>query len=68
MAAPIKLSRTPASLKQNKIRLDQALETGLEDTFPASDPVSVTEPAATRPDDKNDESSSEPVLPHEQGG
>jgi hypothetical protein len=48
--------------------LDQALETGLEDTFPASDPVSVTEPAATRPDDENDESSLEPVLPDEQGG
>jgi hypothetical protein len=68
MAAPIKLSRTPASLKQNKIRLDQALETGLEGTFPASDPVSVTEPAATRPDDENDESSPGPVLPDEQGG
>jgi hypothetical protein len=68
MAAPIKRSRTPASLKKNKIRLDRALETGLEDTFPASDPVSVTEPAATRPDDENDESSPEPVLPDEQGG
>ena len=68
MTAPIKLSRTPASLKKNRIRLDQALETGLEGTFPASDPVSVTEPAATRPDDKNDESSPEPFLPDEQGG
>jgi hypothetical protein len=25
-------------------RLDEALERGLEDTFPASDPVSVTQP------------------------
>jgi hypothetical protein len=68
MAAPIELSRTPASLKKKQIRLDQALETGLEGTFPASDPVSVTEPAATRPDGENNESSPEPVLPDEQGG
>jgi len=26
-------------------RLEEALERGLEDTFPASDPVAVTEPA-----------------------
>jgi hypothetical protein len=26
-------------------RLDDALERGLEDTFPASDPVSITQPA-----------------------
>ena len=26
-------------------RLDVALERGLEDTFPASDPVSITQPA-----------------------
>jgi hypothetical protein len=62
------VSRTPASLKKKQIRLDQALETGLEGTFPASDPVSVTEPAATRPDGENNESSPEPVLPDEQGG
>ena len=28
-----------------KEKLDRELEEGLEDTFPASDPVSVTEPA-----------------------
>ena len=28
-----------------KERLDRELEEGLEDTFPASDPVAVTEPA-----------------------
>ena len=28
-----------------KEKLDRALEQGLEDTFPASDPVAVTEPA-----------------------
>jgi hypothetical protein len=34
-----------------KERLDEALEQGLEDTFPASDPVAVTEPARTPPGD-----------------
>jgi nicotinate phosphoribosyltransferase len=30
-------------------RLERQLEEGLEETFPASDPVSVTEPAPARP-------------------
>ena len=30
--------------KPDKDALDRELEEGLEDTFPASDPVSVTEP------------------------
>jgi nicotinate phosphoribosyltransferase len=34
-----------------KEHLEQALEQGLEDTFPASDPVAVTEPARTPPGD-----------------
>ncbi|MGP0089324.1 MAG: hypothetical protein ACLPKB_05105 [Xanthobacteraceae bacterium] len=34
-----------------KERLEQALEQGLEDTFPASDPVAVSEPARTPPGD-----------------
>ena len=29
-----------------KRRLDEALEEGLEETFPGSDPVNVTQPAA----------------------
>lgn len=33
-------------------RLDKALEEGLQETFPASDPVAVTEPAPTLPDDE----------------
>jgi len=33
-----------------KRRLDRALEEGLEETFPASDPVAVTEPAPTPPE------------------
>jgi hypothetical protein len=33
-----------------KRRLEQSLERGLEDSFPASDPVNVTQPAPTRRD------------------
>lgn len=33
-----------------KRQLDEALEEGLEETFPASDPVNVTQPAPTRGD------------------
>lgn len=33
--------------KKDKKELEEELEEGLEDTFPASDPVSVTRPDAT---------------------
>jgi hypothetical protein len=33
-----------------KRRLDDALEEGLEETFPGSDPVNVTQPAPSRGD------------------
>jgi hypothetical protein len=33
-----------------KRRLDDALEEGLEETFPASDPVNVTQPAPSKAD------------------
>jgi hypothetical protein len=33
-----------------KRRLDEALEEGLEETFPGSDPVSITQPSASKPD------------------
>jgi hypothetical protein len=33
-----------AAEKEKKARLDKALEKGLEETFPASDPVNVTQP------------------------
>ena len=33
-----------------KRKLEQSLEQGLEDSFPASDPVNVTQPAPTRRD------------------
>ena len=38
-----------AKKKTRRQRLEAALEEGLQETFPASDPVAVTEPAATRP-------------------
>jgi nicotinate phosphoribosyltransferase len=34
---------------KEKEKLERALEEGLEATFPASDPVAVTEPAAPEP-------------------
>ena len=34
-----------------KQKLDRALDEGLEETFPASDPVALTEPAAEAPED-----------------
>ena len=33
-----------------KRRLDDELEEGLEETFPGSDPVSITQPAPSKPD------------------
>lgn len=35
-------------------RLERALDEGLDETFPASDPVALTEPASTRPDDNRE--------------
>jgi len=36
--------------KSEKQKLDDALEEGLEETFPGSDPVNVTQPAPSKPD------------------
>jgi hypothetical protein len=35
---------------EEKRRLDDALEEGLEETFPGSDPVNVTQPAPSQGD------------------
>jgi hypothetical protein len=35
---------------QEKRRLEEALEEGLRETFPASDPVAVTQPSPTKGD------------------
>jgi hypothetical protein len=46
-----KESREPHDRKsREKRRLDQALQEGLEETFPASDPVNVTQPPPTKGD------------------
>jgi hypothetical protein len=43
--------RAPKSREADeKRRLDEALERGLEDTFPASDPVTVTQPPPSKDD------------------
>jgi len=39
--------------KPSKEVLERELEEGLEETFPASDPVAVTEPAPDGDDDNN---------------
>lgn len=47
-----KPDRSEAERKQKeeeRKRLEEELDEGLEDTFPASDPISVTEPARTPP-------------------
>ena len=40
---------SPEEIKE-KQHLEEALEEGLEETFPASDPVNVTQPAPSRGD------------------
>jgi len=37
---------------KEKRRLDEVLEEGLEETFPGSDPVNITQPAPSREDRK----------------
>ncbi|OCK62119.1 hypothetical protein [Bradyrhizobium sp. LMTR 3] len=46
-AAPVETG--PAD-PEEKRRLDDALEEGLEETFPASDPVNVTQPPPSKGD------------------
>ena len=38
--------------RKEKRRLDKALEEGLEETFPASDPVNATQPPPSKQDKK----------------
>jgi hypothetical protein len=44
-----KPSREPRESAEKR-RLDEALEEGLEETFPGSDPVNVTQPAPSKGD------------------
>jgi hypothetical protein len=45
-------SKDPSEPRESaeKRRLDEALEEGLEETFPGSDPVNVTQPAPSKGD------------------
>jgi hypothetical protein len=43
-------SKPKADEGAEKRRLDEALEEGLEETFPASDPPNVTQPPPSRDD------------------
>jgi hypothetical protein len=45
-----KLTTIGARDRAEKHRLDDALHEGLEDTFPASDPVSITQPLQSKRD------------------
>jgi hypothetical protein len=52
MTAPriVAPAKTRSAEAEEKRRLDDALEEGLEETFPASDPVNVTQPPPSKGD------------------
>jgi hypothetical protein len=52
MTGPRKVApvETSTADREEKRRLDDALAEGLEETFPASDPVNVTQPAPSKGD------------------
>jgi len=52
MSAPRTVSKAAGAAEKQaeKRRLDDALEEGLEETFPGSDPVNVTQPAPSKGD------------------
>jgi hypothetical protein len=47
IVAPVE---TGSADREEKRQLDDALEEGLEETFPGSDPVNVTQPAPSKGD------------------
>lgn len=49
---PHDASKTREKAEAEKQRLDDALNEGLKETFPGSDPVSVTQPAQSKSDDR----------------
>jgi hypothetical protein len=50
MTGPRSKTDTGAGDREEKRRLDDALDEGLEETFPASDPVNVTQPPPSKGD------------------
>jgi hypothetical protein len=51
-AAKDKHAEKPAEAREADNRMHDKLDKGLEDTFPASDPVSTVQPAKSKPDGK----------------
>jgi hypothetical protein len=47
--------KRPPAEKKKRDDMDKALDQGLEESFPASDPVSVTQPPPSRKDRKSGE-------------
>ena len=43
-------TKTPTAEQIEKRQLDDALEEGLEESFPGSDPVSIVQPAPSKED------------------
>ena len=58
----LNVKQASSNLKKNdrQRRLEKAREEGLKETFPASDPVAVIEPAPTLPGDDSDTTDHEP--------
>jgi hypothetical protein len=50
MTRPRIVAPETGSDREEKRRLDDALEEGLEETFPGSNPVNVTQPAPSKGD------------------
>ena len=50
MTRPRIVAPETGSDREEKRRLDDALEEGLEETFPGSEPVNVTQPAPSKGD------------------
>ena len=50
MADKDRVSQSDKKADAEKRKLDDALEEGLEETFPGSDPVNVTQPAPSKGD------------------
>jgi hypothetical protein len=46
------VKKPPAEEKKKRDDMDKALDQGLEESFPASDPVNVTQPPPSRKDKK----------------
>ena len=50
MAEAESKTNTKPAAKSEKRKLDEALDRGLEESFPASDPVNLTQPPPSKPD------------------